>query len=438
MKVYLESLGCARNQVDSEGMLGDLIAAGAIVAEQPHEADVIIVNTCAFIEPAVNETIDVILELARFKKIGVCRRLIAIGCFPERFGQEMTSKMPEVDIFLGAGAYDQIKDAVFDDADLPTCFLPDPQLSQRHKKISPRRLTDKQTAYLRVAEGCDRHCTYCIIPKLRGKQRSRPLDEILDEARFLRSSGVKEINLVAQETTAYGQDIDGKNRFAELISSVAQVADGAWVRFLYGHPESLSADAIRAMAAQPNVCAYFDLPIQHAGDSILKKMARGYRRDDLLKLFAFIREQIPNAVLRTTVIVGFPGETERDFQIIAEFIKEIQFDHAGVFTYSDFDDLPSHRLENHVPLNVAQDRRDRLMNLQKTISLNKNQKYLDTVVKTLIEKKVEDGIWQGRGFFQAPEVDGVIYVHGDHLAIGDFADVKIIDAMEYDLVGDVV
>ena len=438
MKVYLESLGCARNQVDSELMLGDLAEAGAIVTDHPHEADIIIVNTCAFIEAAVNETIDVIFELARFKKIGVCRRLIVIGCFPERFGESMVSKMPEVDLFLGAGAYDKIKDAVFQSADIPTCFLPDPEGSWRYKKISPRQLTEKQTAYLRIAEGCDRHCSYCIIPKLRGKQRSRPIDEALDEARFLLSSGVKEINLVAQETTAYGQDLDGKNRFAELLSSMARVSNGAWIRFLYGHPESLSKDAIRVIAEEPDICSYFDLPIQHASDSILKKMGRPGQRDDLLKLFAFIREQIPNAVLRTSAIVGFPGETEQDVQTLLAFMEEVQFDHVGVFVYSDFDDLPSHRLKNHVPPEMAQDRRDRLMSRQKVISLNKNQKYLETITKTLIEKKIEDGIWQGRGFFQAPEVDGVIYVHGNHLAVGDFVDVEIIDAMEYDLVGEVI
>ncbi|VEN73560.1 Ribosomal protein S12 methylthiotransferase RimO [Candidatus Desulfarcum epimagneticum] len=436
MSLYLLSLGCPRNQVDSELMMGALSEAGIEMAHEPDEAEIILVNTCAFIEAAVNESLDVIFEMAALKKSGACRLLVVAGCLPERFGPDLASKLPEADIFLGTGAYDRVVEAVLNPNDFPKSLLPDPSLSSHHRRISPRRLTDTHTAYLRVAEGCARRCSYCVIPKLRGEVRSRPFEEIMEEARFLADSGVKEIILAAQDTTAYGRDLGEKSEFARLISSVSRVSEGIRTRFLYGHPGSIDLAAIQAVADGPGICPYFDLPIQHASDPVLKRMGRPYRREDLLKLFDSIRTLVPDAALRTSIMTGFPGETDRDFQILFDFINEVEFDHAGVFVYSDFDDLPSHRLPDPVPAKISKERHDALMARQRTISRKKNETYLEKTIEVLIETKVEDGVWQGRAPFQAPDVDGIVYAHGRRLEIGVFRDVEITDTLDYDLVGE--
>jgi ribosomal protein S12 methylthiotransferase len=438
MSLYLLSLGCPRNQVDSELMMGALSEAGIEMAHEPDEAEIIVINTCAFIEAAVNESLDVIFEVAALKKSGACRLLVVAGCLPERFGPDLASKLPEVDIFLGTGAYDRVTEAVLNPSDFPKSLLPPPSLSSHHRRISPRRLTEPHTAYLRVAEGCERRCSYCAIPKLRGKVRSRPFEEIMEEARFLADSGVKEIILAAQDTTAYGRDLGKKSAFARLISSVSRVSEGIRTRFLYGHPASIDLEAVRAVADGPGICPYFDLPIQHASDPVLKRMGRPYRREDLLKLFDSIRALVPDAALRTSAMVGFPGETDRDFEILFDFMDEVQFDHAGVFVYSDFDDLASHRLLNPVPAKISKERQDALMARQQTISREKNQKYMGKTIEILIEKKVEDGVWQGRASFQAPDVDGIVYVHGQRLETGAFRDAEITDTLDYDLVGEAV
>lgn len=354
MKLHLVSLGCSKNLVDSEIMLGRLKRVGWQITPDPVKADMIIVNTCSFIKTAVNESIDMILELANFKKTGACRRLVVTGCLPERFREDIAQSLPEVDLFLGTGGYDKIESILKPSQDISGCILPDPDLIFPQGKDDPRVRSTPHIAYLKIAEGCNRHCTYCIIPKLRGKQKSRSLEDIVSEARSLISSGVKELILVAQETTAYGSDLSPTVDFAGLLKQISDHSDKIWVRVLYGHPESLSESAIETIAERRNICSYFDIPIQHVSNRVLKQMGRNYSRDTLNRLFDKIRSSDPEAALRTTLLVGFPGETDKDFETLLTFVQTICFQHLGVFIYSDMDDLPSHGLSDPVPDPVLQ------------------------------------------------------------------------------------
>ena len=449
MKLYLESLGCARNQVDSEVMIGRLKRAGWDLTDDPEAAEAIVVNTCSFIESAVEESIDTILELAEFKKEGSCKRLVVAGCLPERYREEILGSLPEVDVFLGTGAFNQIVKAVQDPKFTNQCLLPDPDMTVLQKNDSPRDLLQSHSAYLKIAEGCSKSCTYCIIPKLRGQQKSRPLEDIVSEARRLISRGVKELVLVAQDTTAYGRDLPKRANLSRLMEDLAGLVDetsrdasAPWLRVLYGHPESIEDTFIKTVAANSSICSYFDIPIQHASTSVLKRMGRQYSRDDLRRLFDRIRKLVPDAVMRTTLIVGFPGETDKDFQTLLDFAEDVRFDHLGVFIYSDSDDLPSHRLAEHVPGSVATDRYHQLMSAQADISALNNQKYIGQIVKVLVEESLDNNLYSGRTIFQAPEVDGVSYINAGRspfqLKIGNIADMRVTDAMEYDLMGESV
>ncbi len=438
MNLFLESLGCARNLVDSEIMLGRFAAHGWQITKDPALAHAIIVNTCSFIEAAVNESIDTILALARFKKTGTCQRLIVVGCLPERFGVNIVDTLPEVDAFIGTGALDQVLDAADITGPRHVCTLADPNAAKLSLSQAPRILTCAHVAYLKIAEGCERHCTYCIIPKLRGRLRSRPVNDIIREARHLIASGVREIVLVAQETTAYGHDLDRSVGLGLLLEKIALISKDVWIRVLYGHPGSIDDAAIDAIARHSNICPYFDLPIQHADDRLLQKMGRHYTRDDLHRLFDTIRTRVPQAVLRTTVIVGFPGETEQAFKDLMQFVKDIRFDNLGVFTYSDSEDLVSHKLADHVSIKTAKHRCDTLMACQKDISLENNIRHIGKTYDVLVDEAPEAHLFIGRTCFQAPEVDGITYVNADGLNIGDVVHVKITDALEYDLSGEPV
>jgi len=438
MKLYLASLGCAKNLVDSEVMLGRLIKAGWRITQDPQNADTIIVNTCSFIESAVNESIDTILELARFKSNGACRRLIITGCLPERYREAMVETLPEVDVFLGTGAFDKIVTAVNDDLSIGKCFLPDPNIISYQQQESLRVLSSSYMAYLKVAEGCSRHCTYCIIPKLRGKQRSRHLEDVVSEARDLISSGVKELILIAQDTTHYGTDLHPPVPLYRLLEKISEISDNIWIRILYGHVESIEDSFIRTVAEHRNICSYFDVPIQHASDRILKKMGRDYTSEDLYRLFDNIRSTVPDAALRTAVIVGFPGETDKDFEALVTFIHDVCFDNLGVFIYSDAEDLRSHRLPGHIPESLAMDRYNRLMAAQQKISLLNNRKHIGKNYDVLVEESMDNHMYKGRTFFQAPEVDGITDIHSRNLPIGSFVHVRIEETSEYDLKGKVV
>jgi len=441
MKVHLVSLGCARNRVDSEHMLGSLEVAGWQITEDPSDAEVIVVNTCSFITPAVEESIETIFEMAEYKKTGCCRKLIVAGCLPERYRSELTRSLPEVDAFLGTGAFDRIAEAATAESISPICLLPDPETPPLSLPNAPRVRSTRHIAYLKIAEGCSRRCTYCIIPKLRGRQRSRPMADILEEAREQIESGVKELDLIAQESTGYGKDLKPPASLAALLGGLADLARQTpeerrpWIRFLYGHPESLSNETIRVVAERPEICSYFDVPIQHASRSVLHAMGRGYGPEQIRKMAERIRSAAPEAVLRTTAIVGFPGETEADFALLLELVSEIRFDHLGVFLYSDADDLPSHRLGNFVDEDLARKRFHRLMALQAEISRDHNRRQIGRSLPVLIEERIDEQLFAGRTASQAPEVDGTTYVRSPSLSLGSFVKTRIVEADEYDLIG---
>lgn len=423
-------------------MLGRLQAKGWNLTDEPETAEVIIVNTCSFIEPAASESIDTILALAAYKRSGACRKLIVTGCLPERYREEIAESLPEVDLFLGTGAYDQIETAVRETQRPGMCLLPDPNRTELTTAHVPRVTTDPHTAYLKIAEGCDSRCTYCIIPALRGNHRSRPIEDLISEARILLGAGVKELVLVAQDTTHYGADLIPATSLKSLLLALSDLSDPIWIRFLYGHPGRVDKSLIQSIAQRDNLCTYFDIPIQHAEDRMLKRMGRGYGRADLYRLFETIRAIAPEAALRTTVMVGFPGETEKDVDTLISFMEMIRFDHLGGFIYSDSQDLPSHRLRGRVPPKVAKDRLDRVMQCQRVISEKNNEKYLGQPLQVLIEEVLEENVFAGRHALQAPEVDGITYVHfrgaGTLPAPGDFIPVRVIDTLEYDVVSETV
>ena len=435
MKFCLVNLGCAKNVVDSELMNGQLIEAGFIMVENPDEAETIVVNTCGFTEDAANESIDTILELAELKKTGICKRFIVAGCLVQRFKEEIASELPEVDLFVGTGGLGNIAEAVHEFSKPGSCYLPKPDCARLQSAGDARILKNCHAAYVKISEGCSRHCTYCIIPNLRGRQRSRRVKDIIAEVNAIVVSGVKEVTLVAQDTTFYGADLSPPENLSMLLDGISKIKDDIWIRFLYGHPSSINEPIIKTVAEHSNICPYFDIPIQHSETRILKNMGRDYNKKELFRLYDYIVKTAPHAALRTSIIVGFPGETDKDFSMLLNFVKDIGFDHLGAFIYSDSEDVPSHRLCDHVSPGVAQERYNELMLRQQEISLKNNRKHINKSYRILVEEAVEKDIFMGRTFFQAPEVDGITYVHGEGLCIGDFSNVKISEAFEYDLVG---
>ncbi|MBT7631161.1 MAG: 30S ribosomal protein S12 methylthiotransferase RimO [Desulfobacula sp.] len=446
MIIFLETLGCSRNRVDSEIMLGKLVAAGHSITDDPHLAQVIIVNTCGFISTASDEAVDVLLEMAKLKKTGLCKKLIATGCLSQRYKEDenLLSALPEVDAFLGTAAIDLIGEAVENESKKPLIVFPDPVNRPFQDLAEQRQLTNNFLAYIKVSEGCNRKCTYCIIPSLRGIQRSRPVADICKEAAILVKTGVKEILLTAENTTDYGQDFQDGKGFEHVLASVAATLENehananTWIRFLYTHPKTLTESIIKSVKNHKNICSYYDVPIQHASSSILKKMGRPYTIEDLYALFNTIRKIDPGAALRTTIIVGFPGESDADFDQLMTFIKDIRFDHLGVFTYSDSDDLKSHLLKNHVPSKIAEKRHGMLMAAQAKISVSINEKHVDKTFEVLVEENPEKGVYIGRTKFQAPEVDGVTFIYANGLEIGTFVKVRITEAFEYDIAGEIL
>ena len=446
MIIFLETLGCSRNRVDSEIMLGKLVAAGHSITDDPHLAQVIIVNTCGFISTASDEAVDVLLEMAKLKKTGLCKKLIATGCLSQRYKEDenLLSALPEVDAFLGTAAIDLIVEAVENESKKPLIVFPDPVNRPFQDLAEQRQLTNNFLAYIKVSEGCNRKCTYCIIPSLRGIQRSRPVADICKEAAILVKTGVKEILLTAENTTDYGQDFQDGKGFEHVLASVAATLENehananTWIRFLYTHPKTLTESIIKSVKNHKNICSYYDVPIQHASSSILKKMGRPYTIEDLYALFNTIRKIDPGAALRPTIIVGFPGESDADFDQLMTFIKDIRFDHLGVFTYSDSDDLKSHLLKNHVPSKIAEKRHGMLMAAQAKISVSINEKHVDKTFEVLVEENPEKGVYIGRTKFQAPEVDGVTFIYANGLEIGTFVKVRITEAFEYDIAGEIL
>ena len=436
-KVMIVSLGCDKNLVDTEKMLGILADEGCTFTDDEAQAQVIIVNTCCFIGDAKEESIQNILDLARFKTEGKLEALIATGCLSQRYQDEMLEELPELDGILGISAWHTIADVVREalEGKRPRNLMSTGVLNSHTTK---RLLTTGgHYAYLKIAEGCDKHCTYCIIPKVRGNYRSYPMEYLVKQAEQLAEKGVKELILVAQETTVYGVDIYGKKMLAELVKKLAAIKDIAWIRILYCYPEEIDDALIEVIKNEPKVCHYLDMPIQHASDSILKKMGRRTTKQELKDVINKLRENIPDIALRTTLITGFPGETQKDHEEMLDFVDEMEFDRLGVFTYSPEEDTPAAVMPDQIDEEVKEQRRDAVMELQQEVSLDKSEEMVGKVIDCLIEGKIEDDdTYVGRSYKDAPNVDGFVFVKTDaNLMSGDIVKVRIDGAMEYDLIG---
>lgn len=440
MNILFISLGCDKNLVDSEVMLGLLDSRGYQIVDDETIADVIVVNTCCFIHDAKEESIQTILEMAEYKKTGRLKALVVTGCLAQRYQQEIIDEIPEVDAVIGTASYDKIAEAIDEALDGHTeMYLED---IDRLPQVSSKRLvtTGGHYAYLKIAEGCDKHCTYCIIPKVRGNYRSVPMEQLLKEAKELAEGGVKELILVAQETTVYGQDIYGEKSLHRLLRELCKIDGIQWIRLLYCYPEEIDANLIQVMKEEPKICHYLDLPIQHASDTILKKMGRRTSKAQLVDTIRTLREEIPDITLRTTLITGFPGETEEQHQELVEFVDEMEFDRLGVFTYSPEENTPAAEMPDQIPEEVKEDRQAELMELQQEIAFDLAEDMIDREVLVMIEGKVADeNAYVGRTYRDAPNVDGLIFINtNEELMSGDFAKVKVTGAMEYDLIGELM
>ena len=440
MKILFISLGCDKNLVDTEVMLGMLASRGYEMTNDEQEADIIVINTCCFIHDAKEESIQNILEMAEYKKNGSAKALIVTGCMAERYRQEILDEIPEVDEVLGTTAYDRILDAV--DAALAgqhevmTADLDALPLPETKRLVT----TGGHFAYLKIAEGCDKHCTYCIIPKIRGNFRSVPMERLLKEAQDLAEQGVKELILVAQETTLYGKDLYGEKSLPKLLRELCKISGIRWIRILYCYPEEITDELIQVMKEEPKICHYLDLPIQHASDAILKKMGRRTSKQQLIDTITKLRKEIPDIALRTTLITGFPGETQEQHEEVMEFVDEMEFERLGVFTYSPEEDTPAATMPDQIDEEVKEDRQADIMELQQEIVFDQAEDMIGKEVLVMIEGKVADeNAYVGRTYRDAPNVDGLIFVNTDEeLMTGDFAKVKVTGAAEYDLIGELI
>ena len=439
LKIALESLGCSKNLMDAEIMTGILKEKGYEFVEEFAEADIIIVNTCGFIRDAKQESIDTIVVLSQLKEVGKLKYLIVTGCLAQRYADELLEEIPEIDAIVGTGNFMNISE-IIDRLESEKNVTEIGNIEFAFDETLPRYVsTPEHMAYLKIGEGCSNHCTYCIIPKLRGKYRSRKIEDIVEEAKTLAAEGVKELVVIAQDTTRYGEDLYGEAKLAELLEELAGIEGIKWIRIMYSYPESITEKLIDVIAAHDNICSYFDMPIQHASNRVLKRMNRRTSKEDIRSKVEMIRSKIPDAVIRTTVIVGFPGETEEDLEELIDFMKEIKFDRLGAFAYSREEDTPADRMDGHMDEEIKEERRDRVMMVQQAISEEINQKREDKVFEVLIEEEAEDGVYVGRTQGDAEEIDSVVYVNSDEeLEIGSFVNVYITEAMEYDLIGDVV
>ena len=434
-KLGLVSLGCDKNRVDSEIMLG-MLKNTYEITEEPKEADIIIVNTCGFIESSKQESIDTILEMAEYKKDYNCKLLMATGCLTQRYGEELLKLMPELDIILGVNNYGFLDQYVEKFIKTRERIMAVDYLDSGINE-GERILTTGfgQTAYLRISEGCSNHCTYCIIPKIRGTYRSRPMEKILEEAKTLADGGVQEVIVVAQDTTRYGTDLYGKKALPELLRKLKEIEGIKWIRVLYLYPEEFTEELIEELKTNEKVVKYLDLPIQHISDGVLKRMARRTKKEDLLSLLRTLRHEIPDLVLRTSLIVGFPGETDEEFKELYDFVDEIEFDKLGVFTYSKEEGTAAALMKGQIRKDVKERRRNLIMERQQEVSRRILERKVGKTYEVLVEGMGEDGYY-GRSFEMAPEVDGMIIIKTQKdLMVGSFVDVKIIEALEYDLVG---
>lgn len=439
-RVLFISLGCDKNLVDSEEMLGLLAAHGYQITDDETSAEVIVINTCCFIGDAKEESIQTILEMAEYRKAGSCKVLLVTGCLAQRYQEEIAVEIPQVDAVLGTTALEELLQALdealkgnhyekYEDID----YLP---------RISEKRIltTGGHYAYLKIAEGCSKHCTYCIIPSLRGKYRSIPMEQLLEQAQYLASEGVRELILVAQETTVYGQDLYGRKVLHRLLEQLCRIAGLEWIRILYCYPEELYPELIDTIGREPKICHYLDIPIQHASDRILKRMGRKTSRTELEELVENLRRTVPDLVLRTTLITGFPGETQEDHEELMEFVQTMEFDRLGVFTYSPEEGTPAADMENQVPEDVKEARKAELMELQQEISLKKGRERIGQTLSCMVEGAIpQEGAYVARTYADAPDVDGYLFIKtGEQLMSGDFVRAEVTGALEYDLIGELV
>lgn len=439
MKILFISLGCDKNLVDSEEMLGLLNSRGYTFTDDETEADVIIINTCCFINDAKEESVQTILEMAEYKKTGKCKALIVTGCMAQRYKQEILDEVGEVDQVLGTTAYEKIVEAV-DEALAGSRGVEEEPLSYLPQTDAKRMVTTGgHYAYLKIAEGCNKCCTYCIIPKLRGRYRSVPMERLIEQAKELAAQGVKELILVAQETTVYGMDLYGKKSLHLLLEQLCQISGLRWIRILYCYPEEIYEELIQTMKKEEKICHYLDLPIQHAADGVLKRMGRRTTRADLEQIVTHLREEIPDIVLRTTLIAGFPGETKEQHQEVMEFIDEMEFDRLGVFTYSQEEDTPAASMPDQLDEETKLNWQEELMELQQEIAFDKAESRTGSIVTAMIEGKVADeDAYVARTYGDAPNVDGLLFVQtSEELNSGDFVRVRITGAVEYDLIGEI-
>lgn len=439
MKILFVSLGCDKNLVDSEMMLGMLAEQGYSFTDNEEEAEVIVVNTCCFINDAKEESINTLISMGELKKTGQVKALIAAGCLAQRYKEEIITEIPEVDAIIGTTAIDTIVQTIQD--------LMNGKHLNHIEDMNKKPITEKKRvittgghyAYLKIAEGCDKNCTYCIIPKVRGKYRSIPMESLVQEAKDLVEQGVRELILVAQETTLYGVDLYGSKKLPELLKQLCKIEDLVWVRILYCYPEEITSELIQVIKSEEKICHYLDIPIQHGSDPILKKMGRRTNQEQLRNMISTLREEIPDIALRTTLISGFPGETEEDHEELLQFVDEMEFDRLGVFTYSPEEDTPAAIMKEQLEEDLKEQRKNELMELQQAIAFEKEESMIGRKMLAMIEGKlVDENVYMARTYRDAPNVDGYVFVTSEtELLTGDFVNVVITDANEYDLIGEI-
>ena len=440
MNIYFVSLGCDKNLVDSEMMITSLRKNGFVLTDDIEEADVIVVNTCCFIGDAKEESINTLIEMGGYKD-GRCKLLVAAGCLAQRYHNEIKEDIPEVDLIVGTMGYEDLSDKINE-------ALEGKGVLESLKDIDylPTPLTDRDSmsggyyAYLKIAEGCDKCCTYCVIPKVRGHYRSVPMDNLIAQAKHLVSNGAKELILVAQETTLYGKDIYGEKSLPKLLDELSKIGELKWIRILYCYPEEITDELIDAIKRNPKVCNYLDMPIQHGADDVLRRMGRWTNREQIENTVSKLRKEIPDIALRTTLITGFPGETEEDFEQLKEFVEKMQFDRLGVFTYSREEDTPAAEMDEQIDEDIKASRRDEIMQIQQDIAFDKSNSRVGEIYEVMIEGKLPDeGVYIARTYMDAPDVDGYVFIQSDYnLDSGDFVKVEITRSDEYDLIGEII
>lgn len=441
--VAFTSLGCDKNRVDSEVMLGILAQNGFQTIADEAEADIIVINTCCFIKDALDESIETILEMAEYKKTGKCKGLIVAGCLGQRYEKEFFDELPEVDAVIGTAAYESVAEVAADilKGKMGEKYLEDIDRPMEDANGKLRILsTAPYFAYLKISEGCDNHCTYCVIPKLRGKHRSRSMESLVEEAKVLAENGVKELVIVAQDTSIYGRDLYGEPKLHALLEELSKVDGIEWIRLLYCYPETLTQETIDVMARNEKICHYIDMPIQHGNDAVLKRMGRKSNQALIKEKVAALRGAMPDIAIRTTLIVGFPGETEEEFQDLVDFVEEMRFDRLGVFSYSQEEGTAAAIMENQIDEDLKEARKETIMDIQKNIAASLCEKEVGKVVQVLVEGKLpEESIYCGRTRRDAPDIDGLVFLTAEEeLYSGDFVTARIREAGDYDLMGDVI